>query len=135
MTRAAIALAWLLAVQAAPACAAPVQCLKYGVDTTVVAGKLHRATFPGRPNYESVADGDEPETGYYLSLDPAICTVSGAGSNETDFASVREIQLVLNAAQYAELKPRLGTVVRLRGKLFSAFTGHHHADVLLQVAK
>lgn len=132
MMRTTIALAWLLA---APACAAPAQCLKYGVDTAVVAGKLHRATFPGRPNYESVADGDEPETGYSLSLDPAICTVSGAGSSETDFASIREIQLVLNAQQYAELKPRLGTVVRLRGKLFSAFTGHHHADVLLQVAK
>jgi hypothetical protein len=30
------------------------------------------------------------------------------------------------------LRPRLGQRVVLRGTLFAAFTGHHHAPLLLQ---
>ncbi|WP_164840467.1 DUF4431 domain-containing protein [Collimonas arenae] len=125
----------LLLVQMRAVLAAPANCLRYEPETVTVTGKLHRETFPGRPNYESVANGDEPETGFYMSLEPTICTVGDIGQSEVAFKSVREIQLVLNKKQYAELRPKLGAVVRLRGQLFSAFTGHHHADVLLRVSE
>jgi len=93
--------------------------MKYEPETVAVIGKLHRETFPGRPNFESVANGDEAETGFYLSLESPICTKDGNGADQVPFESVREIQLVLNEKQYALLRPKLGTKVMLQGQLFS----------------
>lgn len=108
-------------------------CLKYEPDMATLVGKLHRATFPGRPNFESIEDGDEPETGFYLSLNPPICTRGKSGGDEQPHDGVQEVQLVLTKEQYAKLRPQLGRQVKLQGRLFAAFTGHHHADVLLRV--
>jgi len=108
-------------------------CLKYEPEVVTISGKLVRETFPGRPNYESIADGDEPETGFYLLPETPICTVAENAINQTAFNDVKKIQLVLNEKQYDELRPKLGTTIRLRGQLFSAFTRHHHANVLLQI--
>lgn len=44
-------------------------CLKDG-DTVSLVGKVWRETFPGRPNYQSIEDGDEPETVWALTLPP-----------------------------------------------------------------
>lgn len=110
-------------------------CLKYEPATVALNGTLHRATFPGRPNFESIADGDEAETGFYLTLKQAICTQGDGGPEREPHKEVREIQLVLTPAQYAKLRPELGKPVQLRGQMFSGFTGHHHADVLLRVAQ
>ena len=110
-------------------------CLKYEPDVVALNGTLHRATFPGRPNFESVADGDEAETGFYLTLKQAICTQGNGDPEREPHKDVREIQLVLTPAQYATLRPQLGKQIQLRGKMFSSFTGHHHADVLLRVAQ
>jgi hypothetical protein len=125
------AMALLLAVHVNGVCAAPPRCLDYGGETVALAGKLHRATFPGRPNYESIADGDEPETGFYLTLAEPICTNGNKWSE--GFGSVTEIQLILNQQQYGELRPKLGSVVQLKGKISAAISGHHHASVLLEV--
>lgn len=81
-----------------------------------------------------MANGDEAETGFYLSLQSPICTVGDGGADQVPFDSVREIQLVLNKKQYAILRPKLGNIVTLQGNIFSAFTGHHHADVLMRVS-
>lgn len=116
------------------ATSASAHCLRYEPETVSITGKLHRQTFPGPPNYESVAGGDAPETGFYLTLDTAICTVADAAHDQAAFASVKEIQLVLNDKLYKKLRPKLGTSIRLRGQLFAGFTGHHHTDVLLQVS-
>ncbi|MET3117109.1 hypothetical protein AAKU64_001322 [Undibacterium sp. GrIS 1.8] len=112
---------------------AATDCLSYEPVKVKLAGKLHRATFPGAPNFESIKDGDTAETGFYLTLTHAICTVTTPGSEQTAFASVKEIQLVLNQSQYKKLRPKLGTQIQLSGSLFSAISGHHHTDVLLQV--
>jgi len=111
--------------------AAPSQCLNYDGDIVALTGKLHRATFPGRPNYENIADGDEPETGFYLTLAAPICTNGDSWSQ--GFSAVTEIQLILNQPQYDELRPKLGSVVQLKGKISAAISGHHHASVLLEV--
>jgi hypothetical protein len=121
----------LAGVVAEPTFAAP--CLQYGAKTSMLVGKLHRETFPGPPNFENIAAGDTPETGFYLTLKPPVCTSAAAGTDDTAFDSVTEVQLVLTEKQYAELRPKLGKEVRLQGQLFSAFTGHHHAKVLLEV--
>lgn len=43
------------------------KCISYAPDA-VVAGTLERHTFPGRPNYESIAKGDEAESGFYMCV-------------------------------------------------------------------
>lgn len=122
-------LAGLVFTQGASAAA----CLAYEPQSVALKGKLHRQTFPGAPNFESVAQGDQAETGFYLTLPAPVCTISG-GDDQEAFAAVREVQLVLDKQQYAELRPQLGKTVSLHGKLFARFSGHHHADILLRVA-
>ena len=127
----------LLMVTVAGFCwsAGAANCLRYAPTVVEVSGLLHRATFPGKPNFESIAGGDEPETGFYLTPKQPICTQGDDGPDRQAHAAVTEIQLVLTQAQYARLRPQLGQQVQLRGQLFSSFTGHHHADVLLRVAQ
>jgi hypothetical protein len=108
-------------------------CLKYEPDVVALTGLLHRATFPGKPNFESVANGDEPETGFYLTLKQRICTQQDSGPDRQGHDAVTEVQLVLTPEQYDLLRPQIGKQVVLRGQLFSSFTGHHHTDVLLRV--
>jgi hypothetical protein len=133
-TRLLFIFALLLFAQADAALAKPGNCIKYEPESVTLTGKLHRETFPGRPNYESVASGDEAERGFYLSLESPICTVGDSGADRVAFESVLEIQLVLNEKQYAKLRSRLGQKIGLHGQLFSAHTGHHHADVLMRVS-
>jgi len=97
-----------------------------------------RKTFPGPPNYESIQEGDEPETGFYLEVSAGLCTVASPDSMNNDngaFSDVRLVQLVLDAAGYSHLRPQLGRQVTLRGTLFAHFTGHHHAPLLLWVLR
>ena len=107
-------------------------CLAYG-DTVQLSGVLRRETHPGRPNYESIESGDEAETGFYLHLRSAICTHAGNAEDASELATdaVSRVQLVLDASDYARLRPQLDQTASLRGTLFSAFTGHHHAPLLL----
>jgi hypothetical protein len=93
-------------------------------------------TFPGRPNYESIKDGDEPETGFYLRSVTPLCTVGSADSMMTDESTLRGIrlvQLLLDSAGYARLRPQLGRVVMLRGRLSVGGTAHYHAPLALEV--
>lgn len=126
----------LLAASSGSADSRPDQCLPYEPEIVSLAGTLRRQTFPGRPNYESVKKGDEAETGFYLHLDRPVCT-TGAGDDPSwghyRVDGVTLVQLVLDAAGYDRLRPRLGHRVTLRGTLFAAFTAHHHAPLLLKV--
>lgn len=105
----------------------PAACLRLGPDTVQITGVLRRETYPGAPNFESVARGDTPETGFYLHLERPACLA-------TDLtARIGFVQLVLDSAGNARLRPLLGARVSLRGVAFTPFTGHHHAPLLLQV--
>ena len=108
-------------------------CLRYEPDTVRLSGSLTRLTFPGRPNYESVAAGDQPETGFYLRVPAPICTT--ASREYAAQAGIRLVQLVLDSLGYAALKSYLGRRVTLRGTLTGAITAHHHAPVLLILTK
>ena len=125
--RAALALAVLLVT---PAYA---DCLSY-TGRVELAGVLARRTYPGPPNYESVARGDRPETAWLLRLDRSACVAAEAG-DATGFnvavAAVREVQLVVTPEQVQRYRGRVGQRVALTGALFGAHTGHHHTPVLL----
>jgi len=110
-------------------------CLRYGPDTVTVAGTLSRHTFYGAPGFGEDPRHDEKETGFYLELPAPVCMTSGHDDGDTARAGIRRIQLVLDAAGYARLRPLLGKRITLRGTLSGAITGHHHAPVLLDVEK
>jgi hypothetical protein len=131
--RAALALVVLLAVPASGLAPAYADCLTYA-GRVELAGVLARRTFPGPPNYESVARGDRPEVTWLLQLDQPACVAADA-TDATGFnvavASVREIQLAVTPEQYQRYGNRVGRRVALSGALFGAETGHHHTPVLL----
>jgi hypothetical protein len=111
---------------------AQAECLKYEPEVVTVSGKLVRKTFAGPPNYESVKAGDAPETGFYLALKRPICAIASQGSEDNESTTnVSLVQLVLDARGYEQLRPLLGKSVTIKGSLFSAHTGHHHAPLLL----
>jgi hypothetical protein len=110
-------------------------CLNYH-SSVVLTGRLERRTFPGPPNYQDIRAGDTAETGYYLSLDSSVCTVGE--SDSADGYPVRDarlVQLVLNSSEYQRLQRSVGKKITVKGGLFAAFTGHHHAPLLLTMVE
>ena len=111
-------------------------CLRYEPAEVELVGVMTRETFPGRPNYESVEAGDEPETHWILALEKPVC-VDGTKGDDTDVSErgVQRLQLVLSQDQYAACGFLLGRKVRVSGTLFHAITGHHHTSVLMTVGR
>jgi len=106
-------------------------CLEYGPALVEVKGTIRQEVFPGRPNYESIAKGDEPEHCWILHLDKPIC-VKGRPNDDIDVsqAGVKKLQLVL---QPGDFKGKfINKRVVIKGKLFGAHTGHHHTAVLIE---
>jgi hypothetical protein len=106
-------------------------CLAYEPDTVIVRGVLHRHTYFGAPGFGEDPSRDARETGFYLDLPVAAC-VSPHGSDYPAAVGVRRIQLVLDSAGYARLRPSLGKSISVGGTLFHAMSGHHHTAVLLK---
>jgi len=98
------------------------RCLAYEPDTVSVTGRLERHTYPGPPNYESIASGDVAETGFYLRADKPMCASGNAqyAINNVPVTNVKLVQLVLDSSGYARLEPQLGKRVTLRGLSFTA---------------
>ncbi|MBL8998776.1 MAG: DUF4431 domain-containing protein [Gemmatimonadetes bacterium] len=120
------------ALAGASSSAANSSCLAYGAPVAL-SGTLHRETHPGPPNYESVSAGDVAETGFYLHLAAPICTRESAehAPDEAATENVLRVQLVLDSAGFERMRPQLSSSIRVRGALFSAYTGHHHAPLLM----
>jgi hypothetical protein len=126
-------IAWLLAALLLSGSAHAEQCLSYA-GRVQLAGVLERRTYPGPPNYESVARGDRPETVWLLRLDRAVCVAPPpAGHDDYDVAvdAVPAIQLVVTPEQYRRYVSRVGRRVAVSGTLFGQHIGHHHTAVLL----
>jgi hypothetical protein len=107
-------------------------CLSYEPALVAITGKLERQTYPGPPNYESVEKGDKAETGFYLSLATPIC-VNATPDDDLNYEQrdVRLVQLNLDDKGFDELRPYLGGLIEVRGTLYAAHTGHHHAPLVL----
>lgn len=110
------------------------QCLEYEPKVVTFSGTLVRETHPGRPNFESIANGDEPETIWVIRLKRTICVLA-ASEIDVKEDREREVQLVLEAEQYKEYRTLLGQTVTVTGKLFHSHTGHHHKRLLLTTNK
>ena len=110
-------------------------CLRYEPDTVRVAGTLARHTYYGEPGFGEDPKHDHKETGFYLDLEVPICMAQGGDDIDVAKTGIRRIQLVLDSAGYATLRPFLGKRITLRGTMFGAITGHHYTPVLLDVEK
>ncbi|MEZ5526576.1 MAG: DUF4431 domain-containing protein [Gammaproteobacteria bacterium] len=109
-------------------------CLPYKTETVSITGVLEQHTFPGRPNYESIELGDEPETRFILSLLSPICTQGEVATAQAHpQRDVMTVQLAVRKENAGELESKLGETVQVRGVLSSAFNAHHHAPLLMQV--
>jgi hypothetical protein len=108
-------------------------CLGYEPDTVTLTGKVERRTFPGLPNFESVAKGDEAETGFYLLVPAGVCVSRNIDEVDVPSAGVTLVQLLVSEDAWDWLRARLGREVTVKGTLFHAFSGHHHADLLLNM--
>src|SRR4051812_34808294 len=76
-------------------CGEAAPALRYEPGEVALVGTIHKQTFPGRPNYEDIAKGDEPEVYWILRLKDPV-DVIGAKDAEVDVTerAVREVQLV-----------------------------------------
>ena len=108
-----------------------VQCLEYEPKVVSLSGVIILETHPGRPNYESIPNGDEPERIWVLKLKKSICVLASDDIN-VKADNEKEIQLALDAEQYERYRSLLGQRVTASGKLFHSFTGHHHKTLLLK---
>ena len=114
----------------------PESCLSYEPDTISISGKLERRTYPGRPNYESVAAGDEPEVPFYVVVEVPICTKVKEGQRfSVALTGVQLVQLNLTPDQYKQLSVHLGKKVAFTGRMYEGQSGHHHALVVMYLEK
>jgi hypothetical protein len=96
-------------------------------------GLLTHQMFAGPPNFESVQNGDRAEPSYILRLQKPVCVSGNA-------APIDRIQIYPgdpdDKALWARLRGLIGKPVTATGnKAFEAFTGHHHAPLLLQITE
>lgn len=111
-------------------------CLPYGPDTVRLTGRVERHMYYGAPNYGEDTAHDEKEVGFYLGLRSPVCAAGGEEQSLGEpHRGVRRVQLVLDSAGYARLRPHLGQTVTLRGTLFPEHTAHHHTPILLDVLR
>ncbi len=108
------------------------ECLSYEPSVVSLSGELDRRTFPGRPNYEYINKGDEPETGFYLILESPVC-VKGDDSSPFHYPQneVNLVQLILDKKGYEKFRHFLNKKIKVRGTLFGSHTGHHHAPLII----
>ncbi|WP_241586538.1 DUF4431 domain-containing protein [Rosenbergiella epipactidis] len=104
------------------------KCLSAGVSVTMV-GQLIRMTYPGAPNYESVENGDEPETFFTLKPDAPISCASDA----PQFGSKNIMQLGLNSGEYTRYNTLVGSRVTVSGILIYSDTPHQHTPLMIDV--
>ena len=123
----------LLLLFATSVVASAQKCFSYEAEGVQLTGTISKKTFPGPPNYESIRQGDQPETYWILHLGRPVCTTAGADSDAE--SGVTDLQLILTQKQYALYKKFVARKGRLTitGKLMHAHTGHHHTPVLMEV--
>lgn len=114
----------------------PQNCLSYESTTIILRGEISRKIFAGRPNFESIKKGDEPERYWILHLAKPIC-VNGTKDTPDDEPekNVSDVQLILSESQYTRYKDLLNKQVIISGKLLHAISGHHHTKVLIEVVE
>lgn len=105
-------------------------------NVSVIEGTLITRLYYGPPGYGEDPNNDEQEYPFILLLDDPIKVIAeDADIYNSDISNVLEIQLVLNKDEVDIVKQYKNKHIKIQGTLFSAHTGHHHTDVLVDVDK
>ena len=96
-------------------------------------GRLERRIFAGPPNYDSIRRGDRPEPVYILTLDRRTCIDDGGQFADLNNRFNRVQLFSGNGRLNARLRAAVGHRVRVTGDGFAAQTGHHHADLVVDL--
>jgi hypothetical protein len=103
----------------------------YEPNVSTLTGIIEEAMFYGPPGYGEDTVNDVKENVYLLKLDKSIDMVADT-SNEFNVAKSNIMQLQLLSKNGMEnMKNKR---VTLSGTLFGAQTGHHHTEVLFELA-
>ena len=116
----------------------PEKVFAFDPKTVELAGVIETQTFPGPPNYESIKGGDEIENGWYLKLLEPVTVVADnpqTGLGEETQSNIKILQMAIDYSKIPEKTLPIGKKVKVKGKLFSRLTGHHHSRVLINVAE
>lgn len=117
----------LLLANASPVLAQ--ECVEWG-EPIELSGFLVEGVYPGPPEYESVAKGDEALSAIMLHLRNPICVNEGADKElEPALASTELVQLACD--EKAQSRFRDGELNTVAGSLFAAHTGYHVTPALL----
>jgi hypothetical protein len=100
-------------------------------DRVTLRGTLRRQAFPGSPNFESIANGDQAEDTFILELPDSICLNDG-GEFADPAERVVTVHVGIGSQDVAPiLAAAVGQVIEVSGEAFAAHTGHHHAPLVL----
>ena len=107
----------------------------YEPSIVSLSGKVHKQTFPGRPNYQDVGSGDRLETHWILHLENPISVLPKEGKtldglNSPEY-NVRNVQIVIMSEYPFSFEN--GNRYKIVGTLFHAISGHHHTLVLVEL--
>jgi hypothetical protein len=89
-------------------------------------GHLVNRIFPGAPNYESVAGGDEPVTRWYLQLRWPACFA--------EYRYLDRLQLALKPEEVDRYRPLLGKEIRVKGTVEEGSAGLHTTALVVNVS-
>ncbi len=110
----------------------------FNTKQTILCGRLQREIFPGAPNYQSVAQGDQAETFWILKLKRGInfysCvkTANAVNSPCLNTKNIHSIQLVDSSPDmkwYRWLdhsKPQANQLFAITGQLYSGMPSPHY---------
>ncbi len=119
----AVSAASVVPVPEAPALSAPV----------ALAGSIARRTVFGPPNYGETPERDARETVLVLRLETPICVTAKPDAPCPARNIVHEVQLVWTRALGP--RPAEGICAAVTGRLFRAYSAHHHRPFLLVAMK
>jgi hypothetical protein len=93
----------------------------------ILQGKILLKEYFGPPNYGEDPFSDSIEKYFFIILDiPIIINLNGVEK------SVTEIQLLYDINEHHIVNE---SSYKIKGKLFKAYTGHHHSDILILVSE
>lgn len=105
-------------------------------NVSIIEGTLITRLYYGPPGYGEDPNNDEQEYPFILLLDDPIKVIAeDADIYNSDISDVLEIQLVLNKDEVDIVKQYKNKHIKIQGTLFSAHTGHHHTDILVDLDK
>jgi hypothetical protein len=84
------------------------------------SGVVTLEVFPGRPNYESIKDGDEREEAWILTT---------SKKERFQLVIIEDVK-----KKFATLRHRLGKNVSVAGFVWEGHTGHHHTEFLITLS-